>query len=413
MTRFAVRIVRVPSGERLPVLLDRSNGLPVFHPNLYALTELRQTNRASATIERTLREIAVLLDFLADAGINLSDRLRDGYLLSLWEIDGLARHCRESVESARETERACRGRVLCLGKKRAASNPKLVSHTTAANRLRTIHAYLSWLVALRLSHTEQRDTARQQLEQAKESVLPIIMARIPVAKGRNALGRRQGLPSEMLERLLQVVIPDSPENPWKSAFVRQRNALIMCWLSQFGLRRGELLNVKISDIDFRKNEVMIARRPDDPEDPRMYQPKVKTRDRRLNLRDALAKLTHEYIIQNRTKIPGARRHQYLFVTEHTGAPLGLSALSKMFQTLRLKVPYLPDDLSCHVLRHTWNDEFSRKLEGIGVSDAREEQMRSYLMGWAPTSSTARTYTRRHVEEAARQASLDLQEKLKR
>lgn len=165
-----------------------------------------------------------------------------------------------------------------------------------------------------------------------------------------------------------------------------------------GVRRGELLNVKISDIDFRKNEVMIARRADDPVDPRRAQPKVKTRDRILPLSSELATESHKYIIQDRRKIFGATMHEYLFVADHTGYPLSIATLNKVFQTLKSKFCDLPADLSPHVLRHTWNDEFSRQLDGKNIGETREVQMRNYLMGWSQTSATAGTYTKRFVQK---------------
>lgn len=406
MTRFSVRILLVPSGERLPVLVNRSTGMPVFYPNLYVLTELRQTNRASATIERALRELSVLLDYLEDVGIHLDERMREGCLLSPGEIDGLARYCRQSIKSSKVAS-AC---VVSLRRQRAVP-PQTVSHITAANRLRTIHAYLSWLLALRMFDIGQHDIVRSKLAQVKENVLPVLKARIPAARGRNLLGLRQGLLPEMIDLLLQVVHPVYSDNPWKSEFSRQRNALIMCWLLMLGVRRGELLNIKISDIDFRKNEVMIARRADDPEDPRQAQPRVKTRDRILPLSSALAAQTYEYIIKERSKMRAATKHAYLFVAEHSGVPMSLSSLNRIFQNLRKRNPELPNNLSAHMLRHTWNDEFSRKIEGKGIGEAKETQMRSFLMGWSPTSSTAATYNKRFIEEKARQISLDLQLKI--
>lgn len=410
MPRLAVRTLIAPSGERLPILLDRSTGMPVFYPNLYVLTELRQTNRASATMERALREIAVRHDFLCDTGIDLEDRLRDGSLLSLGEIDGLARHCRQTFKPSRRSESGRNVHALRFGENKfVLSHP--VSQTTAANRLRTIHAYLSWLISLRISTIQKDDVFRKKLEQMRDNVLPALRARIPMSKGRNTLNLRQGLGPELVGRLLQIVDPSNSENPWKSEFVRQRNALIVCWLLQLGVRRGELLNVMISDVDFRKNTVTIARRADDPEDPRRMQPRVKTRDRILPLSPDLAALSHKYIITTRSQFAGNKRHGFLFVAEHTGEPMSLSSLNKMFHRIRLTIPEMPNNLSGHMLRHTWNDEFSRKLDGQGVGESREEQMRSYLMGWSPTSSSSRVYTRRFIEEAARKASLELQEKI--
>ena len=342
----------------------------------------------------------------------MNDRLREGSLLSLGEIDGLARHCRQTIIPLRRSKSGRSVHARRFGENEfVLSHP--VSQTTAGNRLRTIHAYLSWLIALRLSTIQPLNVFRTKLEQMRDNILPALRAKIPMSKGRNTLNLRRGLAPELVERLLQIVDPSNSENPWKSEFVRQRNALIVCWLLRLGVRRGELLNVMISDIDFRNNTVMIARRADDPKDPRRMQPKVKTRDRILPLSSELAALSHKYITTTRSQLAGIKKHSYLFVAEYTGAPMSLSSLNKMFQKLRLATPELPDNLSGHMLRHTWNDEFSRKLDGQGIAEAREEQMRSYLMGWSPTSSTSRIYTRRFVEEAARQASLDLQKQLMR
>jgi integrase len=90
----------------------------------------------------------------------------------------------------------------------------------------------------------------------------------------------------------------------------------------------------------------------------------------------------------------------------------LSALNKVFVVLRRKCPDLPDDLSPHVIRHTWNDHFSEIMDRRRVSEETEKKMRSRLMGWSETSGTAAAYTRRHVQRKAREASLALQKKLK-
>ena len=45
---------------------------------------------------------------------------------------------------------------------------------------------------------------------------------------------------------------------------------------------------------------------------------------------------------------------------------------------------------------------------VRVPEPEEERMRSFLMGWSPTSKTALTYTRRHVRLKAQRVSLQMQ-----
>lgn len=414
--RHAVKTLRLPDGERLPVLIDRSTGCPAFYPNLYILTELRQVSAATATLVRGLREIMVLLDYLAASRICLADRIGEGRLLTIGEVDGLARHCRQSFAKwtsavSATTSRGSNVSRFLLGRApKSARAPHEVLSPTAANRIRTIHAYLSWLVRLRISHDDLADSTKNSLAQVVDEVLSTLWARIPPSKGRNTLGQRRGATQETVRSLVEAIGPGSSKNPWSNGFVRRRNFLIVCWLWKLGLRRGELLNIRISDVDFRTNTVIIARRADDPDDPRRDQPRVKTRDRKLEVSSDLIAATHQYIIHERSRIPNARKNSYLFVSKE-GAPLSLSSLNKIFRTLRANCSELPEDFSAHVLRHTWNDSFSRVADEKGIPESREEQLRSYLMGWSPTSSTARTYTRRHVQERARQVSLSMQQKM--
>lgn len=183
------------------------------------------------------------------------------------------------------------------------------------------------------------------------------------------------------------------------------------WFLELGLRRGELLGVRTSDIDFQKGIVRIARRADSKSDPRAQQPLVKTRSRDLYLSDGLADATYDYILKLRGVQGKANRYEQLFVANGSGKPLSLSGLNKSFRAMRKSVVGLPVDLTPHVLRHTWNDIFSQQMERSGTNPEMEKKMRSMLMGWSPTSDTASTYTRRHVQKKAAQALKDMQERL--
>lgn len=413
---YIVRTLILASGERLPILMDTRAGTPLFAPTIYSLTQLRGRNLAANTIEQSLRSIMVLLLFLEQREIDLEARLREGLILDMAEIESLANACKlhvsDMVTAPQVVSKPARVTSIESYRMRPATvGPKSVDGNSAANRIRGITDYLSWLAKTQLLKFPAGNPAFLALEAKRQMVVEAFKARIPASGSRNVLDARMGLSSGAAARLLSVIARNSPENPWSGEFARCRNELIFRWLYAFGLRRGELLNVKVSDIDFRKETITVVRRADALEDPRRQQPNVKTRDRVLPIPPDLCRLTHEYVMNARRRWAGARKHEYLFVADKTGAPMSLSALNKCFVFLRSRIPDLPDDLSPHVLRHTWNDNFSALMDRNKTADSDEQKMRSVLMGWSETSGTAIKYTRRHVRQKANHASLLMQSEM--
>jgi len=122
-TRFRIKELRCQSGERLPLLLDRATGVPLWDPTLFLITELRAKNRASATLAQAARAIMVGHLALAYMGVNLTQRISEGKLLDLAEIDvlaGLAGLPQEALEALLddETTRQAAPKVSSLSKVR-------------------------------------------------------------------------------------------------------------------------------------------------------------------------------------------------------------------------------------------------------------------------------------------------------
>ena len=418
MGDYRVRVLNLASGERFPLLLN-GDGQPFFEPTVYSLTELRARNLATNSISNILRAIQAFYLYLDIRQINFFSRLTSGQMLSLGEVEDLTRLCRLPMErlEAMSPESAhddgC-PRLVSLEKVRMRSRPEtedFLNSAFAGTRLRYIGSYLKWLVSDYISRQKIEKNVADNVEQSLERVLLAINARIPKASGAKALGQREGLSTESASELLRVASPDSQDNPWQDDYVRHRNALIVHWLYYLGLRRGELLGVKVNDIDFRKGTVTIHRRADDPSDPRTNQPQTKTKPRVIPLGEELKSLTYDYVMNYRSTLPGARKHAFLVCGNATGQPMSLPALNKVFAVLRAKHPTLTDSLCPHVLRHTWNDRFSELMDQRQVTEETEKKMRSYLMGWSETSGTAATYTRRHTRKKAQEASLKMQEEL--
>jgi len=399
------------------MLLGKETGLPLWDPTLFILNELRATNLATNTIEQAARAVMVAHQVFCYLRIDLNDRLSRGRLLTLGEIDVLAKLAafrQEELDTLLEDQAASEvvtGQVFALEKARASSagnSPKQVSPETKATRLIYIRDYIAWLVAGRRLKLDVSHEHYQALNEAAQAVVGRINARIP--SRNHQPNRRQGVAPEVRARILEVIDPASPDNPWKNKHVRVRNQLIFQWLLLLGIRNGELLSTYAQDVNLRSGEVVIVRRPDNPEESRKNAPLVKTRGRLLALGPELSDLTRSYLISSRANIRGARRHPYLFVATGKGSPLSKSALNKLFRELRTKVPGLPDDISPHVLRHTWNDDFSELMDERGVLPEEEEKMRRQAMGWSPNSKMAATYTRRHVQRKSNEASLAMQAK---
>jgi integrase len=413
--RYIVRNAVFESGERFPLLIDVSTGMPLFDPTVFVISEFRARNRASATIEQVLRALKVYLLFCDKHRIDLAQRMVEGRLLELGELDALVQLCRLPVSDIEAQVDACPtaiGRAaVSIESYRARANRGLleVAGDSAGVRIRYIRQFIGWLVDRRLLSLSARHPSRAALLNARDIVVSGLSARIPTGKGRNKTYGRRALDAAAQERLWQVVDINSPVNPWEGRHARVRNELIVRWFMGLGVRRGELLGVKVNDVNFRANEAFIARRPDDPSDPRVHQPNTKTADRLLPISDDLARRTRHYIFEERRRFPAARKHAFLFVA-NGGAPLSLRGLNKIFSVLSAKHPELMGVFP-HVFRHTNNYNFSKLADELRMDPEKEKKTRSQIMGWSETSGTAEIYTRREIERKAREASLQLQNKM--
>lgn len=389
----------------------------MFNPTVFALTEVRGRNLASNTIGNVLRSVMACYLFLDARGIDLDARLTTGELLSLGEVEDLARLCRWPLTELAALPSASEGaasKVVSLEKVRMGAqkvSPAEVDPDVSASRLRYIRMYLQWLAGERLSRHGLDPSVAARLGDTSRRVATAIDARIQHKSGRDALAEREGASDEAVAELLRVIDPHSPDNPWRDQHTRYRNALLVHWLLYLGPRIGEALGVRVSDIVAYRKEVTIHRRADDPDDPRRNQPQTKTRGRVLPLSETLLAETQAYILNHRSALPLAKLHPFLFVASRSGQPMSQAAVGKMFTELRAKCPSLPKTLTPHVLRFTWNDAFSKKMEETGVPPEKEEPARIYLMGWSPTSKMAAVYTRRYVRNKAKEASLALQDQL--
>lgn len=397
-------------GERYCLLVDRETGMPLYYPNLYVTTQVRNRSNSVAAMESALSGINVLLSFCDERQIDLADRFQKREFFATHELDAIRDYCQQSF--------ARRAADVRLDVTSIKSNvrPKPARKTGLANvymRLTHIAKYVEWLATVLLTGEIERKTTLDIARMKKG-----FESRRPTRKGRNQLGREKGLIREQEAILLDVIQPASERNPFEDQPTQIRNQLLIMLLLHLGIRSGELLNIRVSDIDWANNQIVIARRADEKMDPRRRQPLVKTLDRRLPMKETLVQAIHRYVVQFRSKVPGTRKHDYLLVTHKSGPtqgqPMSRSALIKVIKLISSAAPELAG-LHGHELRHTWNNRFSEFMDASNDPPKPDEQeaQRSYLQGWKPGSGAAATYTKRFTREKAVEASLKLQEGMTR
>lgn len=380
------------SGERYCLVIDRITQLPIYHPNLFITTQLRNKSDSFSTMLSAANNIAIFLRFLDDRDINLEERVLCRELFETYELDDL-----RDYTQRRFSKVAHEGCYV--------GNEGVVSSITHYMRLTTIAQYISWYanhLIKQPSTVEARQIKRVETQ---------IKARRPVKKGRNR-DQDRSLNDDQLEVLFEVIRLESSLNPF-SKEVQRRNRLMILILYYLGIRGGELLNLRVSDIDFSKHQLKVVRRADEKNDPRVQEPNAKTLERTTLLGEILSKEIHEYITKDRRKVTNAKRNDFLFITHKEGPTVGQPiSKSSYYKVLNIVKTVSPDlyKLTGHKLRHTWNRKFSERMDSMDkpVSEEQQEQYRSYLMGWKQGSGTAMHYNKRFIQEKAQKAALSLQ-----
>jgi integrase len=390
---LSIRRIRSSDGERFVILVDES-GTPLFYPALYVTVHMRGRSLAVNTVENSLNAIKTLYAWQTYYGLDLELGFSQGDFLRSNEIHALRDFMQKPL--VREEQ----DKVVSISGRR-----NVVSVSNQYARLSVLADYLGFL-AKQLQPSSKRD------HDHVERMVSQIKANRPKKPTKSNQDRdEKHLDDAVLDSLEKALKPGSENNPAKEYAVQVRNALMFSILRVTGLRRGELLNLKVEDIDFAKNTLKVVRRPDSKDDVRAFQPVAKTRERTIPLIPELINRIYEYVLKHRNNTSAAKKHGYLFVTHKEGASLGQpisnAAFGKFMADLK-RIADNHDGIHAHALRHHWNYSFSKACESKGVTPEREEKIRSYLMGWSETSGTAATYNRRHIKEQAKRAALELQ-----
>jgi len=422
MHLLKIKTTRFHNGERFPVIISE-NGMPEFYPNTFLASKLRNQHKQYNTMNYAGKGLQVLRVWEFLEGIDIVERMLGCEFLKNFEADSLCDamwskydFLKERLQQKRVPVKA-RSKIRSLAAFRHQQNSDelatkaRVKSGTVGGRMFYVIRYLKYLGDFGI-HKETNLLKRSCLVRELDQMVESIAARAPDAFGGhiNAEYHRLGLTYEVEYLLREVIKTDHHMNPW-SKNVGDRNSMIIRILLNLGIRGGELLNLRVEDIDLRQNKIFIRRLPDNPDDPRLYEPNVKTLPRNLRMKDSLAADIQAYIVSHRPKHRGARKHDFLVVSSDDGSPLSRTAFNYIFKAVRNKVPGIPIDFGGHLCRHTWNDRFSDYCDKMGVTEEKEQKIRCKIMGWVPNSRMASVYTKRTTQAAVDKFSLGQQEQI--
>ena len=227
------------------MVVDRSSGLLVYYPNLFLTTQIRNRGDAFSTMLAAASNLVMLLRFVDSRGINLDQRFLIKDFFKPHELDDL-----------RDFAQRKQGNKPLM----APSSPWLedatidiVDNGTQYSRLTTFANYLRWY-AMNILKTVELEVAEQINIMATQ-----IKTRRSSKKGRNSDLQGRSLSDVQLNMLFEVILLGSESNPF-SKDVQRRNRLMVLLLFYLSIRGGELLNIRIQDVDFCTNKIRIVTR---------------------------------------------------------------------------------------------------------------------------------------------------------
>jgi len=89
----ALKTFVMDSGERYCLLVDAASAFPLYYPNLYVTTQVRNRSLSYSAMESSLSGILVLMRFLDERKENIEVRFRQGRFFDEFELDAIRDFC--------------------------------------------------------------------------------------------------------------------------------------------------------------------------------------------------------------------------------------------------------------------------------------------------------------------------------
>ncbi|WP_050917711.1 site-specific integrase [Vibrio campbellii] len=430
MSGYRVETLIFDNGERYPILVGE-DGMPHSHITLWVTVKLRAVGMAFNTIENKINHVKWFLEWPELEHRDLYSEFKDGHFLDEDDMTKIKSHLAKDIfylKGVNRKKNKLRDKVVSIF-----DTPELIDVEPSVgrnhhyNRMTSVTEYLVFIAKLAVSKTPS-----EEFNQAISKMEKEFKKMRPRGKGKNVLDEvnNKEIPEGLIEEFMAVAHHEHPKNPFKQESVRLRNHLMFELMEKKGIRRGEMLSLKVTEMVLHgdKKLIWVRRTHDDKYDTRKKQPVAKTRERLLRIDDKTAHLLDRYIMEFRAKTPNADKHPYLFVTHRDcptqGQQISISTFDNTIIPAMRAVDERFEVINPHYLRHYWNETFSDKVdknnelaaEGVKgythIDSSKEAKMRKHQMGHSSEKS-GNTYNQRHITQKANELVLAEQKELQK
>lgn len=395
------------NGNRVKVLVK--DCMPVYYPNLYVTLEL--SSRALNTQKKYLEHIALFENFLTFESTDLIARLEqrpNPCYLSDTEISRFVSDA--SFQKATLDKKYASARLL-------PSAYETVGKVHAQQRLEAVRDYLTFLY----DKLGDNATRYEAIDDLSRRFNRKIKAARPAWK-KTKTDQMTGLTEKERERLLEVMHPECAENPFANQTLRLRNYIVLLLGLDMGLRRSEMLLIKLSDIHWHTSQLAIVNLEDENLDTRHDAPQFKTHERQLVMSEELTWSLREYVDNYRILKNGstdANNHPFLLTSHrrNEGRPLSIKALDGVLVRVGAAVSELKH-IHPHALRHdavyTLLESMREELEMYTPEDrtTKVQKVLTFAFGWSPESNMPGLYGAKFWKEEADRAMQQRSDKFK-
>lgn len=408
------------TGERFSILFGQDD-MPMLYPNLFITVMYRNDDQSSSSCKKALEHISYFYQICKGLNIDIEKRCEREDFLSKQEIQKISYYAGITQKASKKKLKGLskvtpinrhKSRLLEMARHniRVEKQEDKVFWQTKYNRLSVFGRFVGWLESYHYPYTKSKSKENffDERPEKNEGLTYGEIHELLTFKALNEIERNI---------FLDRIRPDYLKNPWVNNGVQHRNYTLAIILYALGIRIGEALNIKLEDFKSKDNVnyVLIKRNPNDSNDPRINQPKVKTKSRSLALSPQLKSILDNYILEHRSRVIGAAQCPFLFISHrirnNMTLPLSISGAEKVFKEFGdvMGLKMYP-----HRLRHTWNDRYSESADKLialnKTSEEKSESDRCNLMGWIKGSTMSKVYAFRHNSKRAMLVGLELQDK---